>query len=93
MHHITNQKSVPATDSLRSLLVLRSRDAATAARLSGMAQAVGYTLAATGPLMMGWAFEASGGWTVPLVVLLAVVPFMTAAGIASGRPVEIGPAS
>lgn len=76
-----------------TLLVLRSRDAATAARLSGMAQAVGYTLAATGPLMMGWAFEASGGWTVPLVVLLAVVPFMTAAGIVSGRPVEIGPAS
>lgn len=73
-----------------TMLVLRTRDAATAARLSGMAQAVGYTLAATGPLLMGWVFETSGGWTVPLLMLLAVVPLMTLAGVASGRPVEIG---
>lgn len=72
-----------------TLIVLRSRDAATAARLSGMAQAVGYLLAASGPLMMGWVFEASGGWTTPLVVLLGVVPLVAAAGLASGRPVEI----
>ncbi len=73
-----------------TLLVLRSSDAATAARLSGMAQAVGYSLAATGPLMMGWVFQASGGWSLPLTLLLAIVPFMTVAGLASGRRQEIG---
>lgn len=73
-----------------TLIVLRSKDTATAAQLSGMAQAVGYTLAATGPLMMGWVFAASGGWTVPLLVLVAIVPLMTLAGLAAGRPLEVG---
>lgn len=76
-----------------TLLVLRTRDATTAARLSGMAQAVGYLLAATGPLMMGWVFDRSGGWTAPLLVLLAVVPVMALAGVGSGRALEIGPTS
>ena len=38
-----------------------------------MAQTVGYLVAAAGPLVVGILREASGGWTVPLVFLLAML--------------------
>ena len=46
------------------MIVLRSGDAMTAARLSGMAQSVGYTLAALGPLAIGLIHELTGGWSL-----------------------------
>ncbi|MEU8967207.1 MFS transporter, partial [Streptomyces sp. NPDC048491] len=48
-----------------TMIVLRSGDAQTAARLSGMAQTVGYLLAAVGPLAAGAVHQATGGWTIP----------------------------
>jgi CP family cyanate transporter-like MFS transporter len=65
-------------------IVLRSADADTAAALSGMAQSGGYLLASLGPLVMGLLHSATGGWTAPLLFLLAVcvviwVPALTAA--------------
>jgi len=74
-----------------TLLVLRSHDASDAARLSGMVQAVGYGLAATGPLVVGWLFELSGGWNVPLLFLLAVVPLLALSGLGAGRPLVVLP--
>lgn len=68
-----------------TLLVLRTRDAGQAASLSGLAQAVGYTLAATGPLMAGWLRELGGSFTAPLIFLLAAVPFLALAGLLAGR--------
>lgn len=44
------------------MIVLRAGDAMTAARMSGMAQSVGYTLAALGPLAIGMMHEMTGGW-------------------------------
>ena len=72
-----------------TLLVLRSRDAGQAARLSGMAQAIGYTLAATGPFVAGWLRESGGSFTAPLVFLLTAVPFLAAAGLLAGRPLYV----
>ncbi len=72
-----------------TLLVLRAGDASQAARLSGMAQAIGYMLAAAGPLLLGWLFETSGSWRVPLLFLLAVVPLLAAAGLGGGRPLTV----
>lgn len=57
-----------------SLFNLRARDHRQASRLSGMAQCVGYALAALGPLFFGILHEQSGGWTLPLT-LLAVLSF------------------
>ena len=74
-----------------TLLVLRAYDAKDAARLSGMVQAVGYGLAATGPLVVGSLFEFSGGWNVPLLFLLAVVPLLALAGFGAGRPLLVLP--
>lgn len=44
------------------LVVLRAPNPQRAAQLSGMAQGVGYTLAAFGPLAVGLLHDATGGW-------------------------------
>ncbi len=44
------------------MIVLRAGDSDMAARLSGMAQSVGYTMAATGPLLAGVLHDWSGDW-------------------------------
>ena len=51
------------------LFALRSSDSRTAAALSGMAQTVGYSIAATGPLGMGLLYDVSGSWSASLSVL------------------------
>jgi CP family cyanate transporter-like MFS transporter len=45
-----------------TVIVLRSPDSHVAAHLSGMAQGVGYLLAALGPLMVGVLHSATGGY-------------------------------
>jgi len=52
------------------LFGVRTRDAVGAGRLAAMAQTVGFSIAALGPLTVGALRAASGGWTVPLVFLL-----------------------
>ncbi|MGW4162154.1 CynX/NimT family MFS transporter [Streptomyces sp. NPDC004788] len=68
-----------------TLIVLRTGDAATAARLSGMAQTVGYLLAAAGPLAAGALHQASGSWTLPLAVVLGVCATALAVGLLAAR--------
>jgi CP family cyanate transporter-like MFS transporter len=64
----------------------RAPDPATAASLSAMAQAVGYLLASAGPLEVGLLHSATGSWTVPMVVLLALTIALLAAGLLAARP-------
>ena len=54
------------------LPMLRGGDAPTVASLTAMALCVGYLVAATGPWLLGAVHDASGDWTVPLVVLIAI---------------------
>ncbi|MGQ9368644.1 CynX/NimT family MFS transporter [Azospirillum sp. ST 5-10] len=68
-----------------SLLVLRSGDAHVAAHLSGMAQSVGYTLASTGPLVVGLLHDWTGSWVWPGVFFVAVDLAAIAFGLAAGR--------
>lgn len=68
-----------------SLFGLRTRDHHQAAALSGMAQSVGYALAAAGPVLLGALHDATGSWTAPLFVLLAVLVVQAAAGVQAGR--------
>ena len=67
------------------LIVLRSADGDVAAALSGMAQSGGYLLASTGPLVMGLLYTTTGGWTVPLLFLLAVVALIWIPGMTAAR--------
>jgi MFS transporter, CP family, cyanate transporter len=68
-----------------TLVAVRAPDAAHAAQLSGMAQTVGYVLAAAGPFAVGALHDVTGGWTVPLLLLLALLAIQGTAGVLAGR--------
>lgn len=68
-----------------TLIVLRSPNAARAAELSAMAQTIGYSLAALGPVGLGVVHDATGGWDVPLGILLCCALGLVVAGVAAGR--------
>lgn len=68
-----------------SYIVWRSPDARHTAHVSTMAQGTGYLLAGLGPLGLGLLHTATGGWTVPIVVLLALLVVQLVAGVAASR--------
>ncbi|MDZ7715916.1 MAG: MFS transporter [Balneolaceae bacterium] len=53
-------------------IVHRTTNAETATELSGMAQSVGYLLAAIGPTLFGGIHDITGAWFLPLIMLLVV---------------------
>ncbi|WP_375407671.1 MFS transporter, partial [uncultured Methylobacterium sp.] len=55
-----------------TIIVLRARDAQSAAGLSIMSQGVGYTFASLGPLGFGLAHDVSGGWGWPTALFVAI---------------------
>jgi MFS transporter, CP family, cyanate transporter len=57
-----------------------------AASLSAFAQGVGYLIASTGPVVVGFLHTTTGGWTVPVCVLLVVVVLELVTGWLAGRP-------
>jgi MFS transporter, CP family, cyanate transporter len=67
----------------------RAPDPATAASLSAFAQGVGYLLASTGPLTIGFLHDATGSWTLPAVVLLAVAAAQLVTGWLAGRALTV----
>lgn len=69
-----------------TLIGLRTLTSEGTAALSGFAQSVGYLLGAVGPLMMGVLNDATGGWTVPLCVLIAILIPQAVAGALVCRP-------
>jgi len=72
-----------------ALVVLRSGSAGVAAQLSGMAQLVGYFIAACGPVGVGALHQVVGGWTLPLALLLVCCGLALAAGLGAARAVTL----
>ena len=70
---------------------LRTTNAGDAAALSGMAQSIGYLMAAMGPLLLGKVQELSGGWTVPLLMTTAISVAGACTGMAAGRDAHLEP--
>ena len=68
-----------------SLFNLRTRDHRQASQLSGMAQCVGYGLAALGPLLFGMLHDASGNWHLPLIMLLMITALQMVMATLAGR--------
>jgi len=66
-----------------ALIVRKARDAAENRRISALVQGGGYTVAATGPFVVGAVHEASGEWTAPLAVVVAAILVLTVAGLLS----------
>lgn len=52
-----------------SFVGLRTKDSKQAALLSGMSQSLGYSLAATGPSLIGFLHTYTQGWTIPLLTI------------------------
>ncbi|MFF5988964.1 CynX/NimT family MFS transporter [Prauserella flavalba] len=67
-------------------IALRARTSADTAKLSGMAQGLGYLLAALGPFLFGLLRDVTGGWTVPCAMLLCVLVGQLVFGFLAGRP-------
>ncbi|MGH3279774.1 MAG: MFS transporter, partial [Trebonia sp.] len=68
-----------------SYIAWRSPDARHTAHLSTMAQGFGYLLASLGPIGIGALHTASGGWTIPLFVLGALLVPQLIAGVLASR--------
>ncbi|PYY32974.1 hypothetical protein DEI89_11350 [Curtobacterium sp. MCBD17_030] len=68
------------------LINVRTRTHGGTVALSGFAQGTAYALGALGPLLVGLLHGASGGWTLPLLFLLAVTLAAAIPSITLGRP-------
>ncbi|WP_339233771.1 MFS transporter [Paenibacillus sp. FSL R5-0517] len=66
---------------------LRTENAHQAAELSGMAQSIGYLLAALGPALIGYLHDATNSWNLPLFILLgaSILLFLVGIGAANNR--------
>ena len=69
-----------------TLVNLRTRSQQASAALSGFVQAIGYSLAALGPLLVGVLHDASGGWTIPLLLLVGVAVVGIPCGVILSKP-------
>ncbi|MFX0579011.1 CynX/NimT family MFS transporter [Nocardia nepalensis] len=68
----------------------RAQDAPQAAALAGMAQTVGFTLAAVGPLVLGLLHSRTARWEPALITLAAVTIVQAAVGVGAGRDTHVG---
>ncbi len=76
-----------------TLVVLRSATSEVARDVSAMVQLVGYSVGASGAVVVGLLLELTGGWTVPLLVLLVAAGVTAVGGVAGGRPALVHPAA
>jgi len=72
-----------------SFFGLRTTHHRQAASLSGMAQTLGYLVAAAGPLALGALHDTTGDWTPILTGLIAISMILAAFGYLSGRNLVI----
>ncbi|GAB1509517.1 MFS transporter [Actinophytocola sp. KF-1] len=68
---------------------LRAADPRSSAALSGMGQSIGYLVAAVGPTLFGALHDATGGWRVPLSVLVGVAAAHALIGLRAGRDAHV----
>ena len=73
-----------------TFFALRASDPERSAALSGMAQSVGYLLAAFGPSFFGLLRDATHAWKVPLILLLVIVVGMLVSGLGAARDAHVG---
>lgn len=72
-----------------TLFSLRVATAQQSVSLSGMAQAVGYLIAALVPIVIGLIHDLTGSWTLPLLLMIAMSVLQLAMGLLAGRPLTI----
>lgn len=73
-----------------SFVSLRAASVRQVSALSGMAQSIGYTLAAMAPPLVGLVHDISGSWSAPLSLCVVLCGVMAAFGYCAGRSKQIG---
>lgn len=68
---------------------LRTNTADEAARLSGMAQSIGYLLAAFGPMFFGYLHDTTDNWTIPLIILVGIASICLLTGLGASRDLYV----
>lgn len=76
-----------------AFFALRAADAKQAAALSGMAQSVGYGIAATGPVIFGALHDLTHGWIAALWMLVICAALQAQVGWYAGRKAHVGDAT
>ncbi|WP_367652597.1 MFS transporter [Rhodococcus pyridinivorans] len=74
-----------------SLFGFRTRNPAETAAVSAMGQAVGYLVAAAGPVLLGLLHDMTGSWTPVLLVLLGLLMVQTIAGLRAAQAKYVWP--
>ncbi len=73
-----------------TLFGLRAGSATESVALSGMAQAIGYTMAAVTPILIGLIHDLTRQWTLPLLLLIGLSTLQLVMGYLAGRPLKVG---
>jgi CP family cyanate transporter-like MFS transporter len=68
-----------------TMIGMRARSGAGVVRLSAFAQSTGYLLSIPGPILVGALNQASGGWELPLAMMLALAAPQAVCGVLAGR--------
>jgi CP family cyanate transporter-like MFS transporter len=69
-----------------TMIGLQSRRAEVTTALSALAQSAGYLVAAVGPLLVGVLHQSSGGWRLPLLVVLGTLVAQLVSGLHAASP-------
>jgi len=70
-------------------MLARAPDPGTAASLSAFAQSAGYLVASAGPLELGLLHSATGGWNIPVALLLVLCGCGLVVGVYAARPLVL----
>ncbi|MFG1603306.1 CynX/NimT family MFS transporter [Actinoplanes sp. NPDC049265] len=72
-----------------TMITLRGRTPASVVRLSAFGQGIGYLIAIPGPILVGVLHDASGGWRVPLALMVALTIPQIIGGAQAGRDRQV----
>ncbi|MFG1810252.1 CynX/NimT family MFS transporter [Streptomyces sp. NPDC049040] len=68
-----------------TMIGMRSRTGAGVVRLSAFAQSTGYLISIPGPILVGALNQSSGGWGLPIALMIALVVPQAVCGVLAGR--------
>ncbi|MEV7318811.1 MFS transporter [Streptomyces sp. NPDC093970] len=68
-----------------TMVGMRSRTGAGVVQLSAFAQSVGYLISIPGPLLVGVLYQHSGGWGLPIALMIGLMIPQMAVGVLAGR--------
>lgn len=72
-----------------SFMALRAADSAQASSLSGMSQSIGYLLAAPATTIMGYIYDITDTWNIPIIFLIAVAVIWLLVGTQAAKDKKI----